>query len=216
MVVPGARKNGFTLPTNLFQVASWVLYAGFIASFYALFNLYPDTTGRAIWGTLFGVAAAATGIFAVIATAKDPADQRIYAPAGLPSTAVVPGHLYCNMCQRHVHETSKHCASCLKCVENFDHHCIWLNSCVGARTYKYFFGLLSSAAVMLPIIIAIVIYLIVEFARSPDAFGDRVRSFYSFLPGGVYFGIALFMLVVVLVAWIMVMQLFSFHVYLSA
>lgn len=31
---------------------------------------------------------------------------------------------------------------CGCCVERFDHHCIWINQCVGLNNYKYFLSFL--------------------------------------------------------------------------
>ena len=33
-------------------------------------------------------------------------------------------------------KSAKHCRICDKCVNGFDHHCKWLNTCVGKRNYK--------------------------------------------------------------------------------
>lgn len=40
-----------------------------------------------------------------------------------------------------------HCNICNNCVINFDHHCVWLGTCIGRRNYKmfiYFVSLLAS------------------------------------------------------------------------
>lgn len=48
----------------------------------------------------------------------------------------------CDSCKIEKPARSKHCRTCDHCVEKFDHHCIWLNQCVGRRNYKWFLSFL--------------------------------------------------------------------------
>ena len=48
----------------------------------------------------------------------------------------------CILCRSNIKITSKHCKKCDKCIEEFDHHCNWLNNCVGKDNYIWFYVLL--------------------------------------------------------------------------
>ena len=39
--------------------------------------------------------------------------------------------LFCESCHSHVNINSRHCRQCSRCVSKFDHHCIWINNCIG-------------------------------------------------------------------------------------
>lgn len=46
---------------------------------------------------------------------------------------------------------TRHCRQCNKCIQQFDHHCTWLNNCVGQSNYRLFFSLLMTIGVALTV-----------------------------------------------------------------
>ena len=44
----------------------------------------------------------------------------------------------CTLCACRVNKNSLHCRYCDKCILRFDHHCHFLNTCIGARNYRWF------------------------------------------------------------------------------
>jgi palmitoyltransferase len=63
--------------------------------------------------------------------------------------------------QAFVQRGSRHCKECCKCVLNFDHHCKWVNNCIGSRNYTPFMVLLTSVCTMLAVQIAAGVQLLV-------------------------------------------------------
>lgn len=49
---------------------------------------------------------------------------------------------YCLMCNVFKPERCHHCSVCGRCVLNMDHHCPWVNNCIGFWNRKYFILLL--------------------------------------------------------------------------
>jgi hypothetical protein len=59
-----------------------------------------------------------------------------------------PG-LSCRTCHFEKPARSKHCKICKVCVIRQDHHCIWINNCVGYGNYHWFMLILWSVGVLL-------------------------------------------------------------------
>ncbi|CAD8085803.1 unnamed protein product [Paramecium sonneborni] len=84
-------------------------------------------------------------LFWFITTKIDPTDPEIYHQYRLKAQKAkyqTKLNCYCKICLAFVKGPSKHCKSCNRCTDQFDHHCIWLNNCIGSQNYKFFFILM--------------------------------------------------------------------------
>lgn len=60
----------------------------------------------------------------------------------------------CTYCELIKSETSFHCLFCGRCTELFDHHCPFINNCLGYRNYRYFLIFIFSYFLFLCVVTA--------------------------------------------------------------
>ncbi|CAO2832689.1 unnamed protein product [Amaranthus hypochondriacus] len=59
-----------------------------------------------------------------------------------PYDNVIFSERECSTCKILKPARSKHCTVCDRCVARFDHHCGWMNNCIGEKNTRYFMAFL--------------------------------------------------------------------------
>ncbi|ALC38541.1 CG17075, partial [Drosophila busckii] len=174
----GRRLHGLQLPLHPLQLFGWLVLLLFaLASYWLLIPAFHAP----IQGPLYGLI---TGLYLVhivahlTALLTDPADKelrrvhrndRIVPEFDRSKHGHVIEHGRCHLCNiKTSTPRTKHCSVCNKCVGKFDHHCKWLNHCIGSRNYVAFLMCVVSAVLATLVIVAAVIGQIVLYYVQPE------------------------------------------------
>ncbi|XP_056626170.1 palmitoyltransferase ZDHHC15B isoform X2 [Triplophysa dalaica] len=110
---------------------------------------------------------------------------------------------FCDRCQVLKPDRCHHCSVCETCVLKMDHHCPWVNNCVGFSNYKFFLLFLSYSMLYCVFVASTVFQYFIKFwvGELPNA----SAKFH-----------VLFLLFVALMFFVSLMFLFGYHCWLVA
>lgn len=152
------RVNGLQLPLHPQQVVGWIALLGVSLGTFAVLIPYLGGYIQPAASVLLGLTFALHFGAHLVALLLDPAEHELRVKNN-KNCIFVPEfdrtkhrHVIengrCHLCNIDAKDNrTKHCSICNKCVENFDHHCKWLNNCIGGRNYPAFIVSVVSAVV---------------------------------------------------------------------
>ena len=167
------RRSGLTSPLDIFQILSWLFY--FLCSSFVIYAIIKHQTGWKfiIWTSAKSLLSLAVITSTIMSVFSDPTDENFYEDPKPETENNQSPHPttnrtslgYCEYCEKIVLKESKHCKRCDRCIREFDHHCRFVNQCVGVRNYKTFFTLVSILSLDLCTMSAFVIIDSIYFFR---------------------------------------------------
>ncbi|CAL4914540.1 unnamed protein product [Urochloa decumbens] len=130
---------------------SWVFYVAIIGVTYFIivqtsFEYIPGYYVSG-WHRYFSIVAVAVGaILFVLTSFSDPgtvtAENVSQYVSAYPYDNIIFVEKECSTCKITRPARAKHCRICDKCVARFDHHCGWMNNCIGEKNTRYFVAFL--------------------------------------------------------------------------
>ncbi|KAG4074080.1 hypothetical protein HA402_014285 [Bradysia odoriphaga] len=89
----------------------------------------------------------------------------------------------CTRCETYRPPRAHHCRICKRCIRKLDHHCPWINNCVGERNQKYFLQFLVYVGILAIYSVALVVgsWIYPCDTCSPDLPESQTRMLHSVL-----------------------------------
>lgn len=220
MQLPYIHHHGWSERPNCSQLLSYAICLYCVATYCAM--ILPITPLRAtVPLTLLYIGMTICAVrYGYLCTCTDPTDTAVLAER----KASKRGESFdsreftqiCTLCRTHVHDQSKHCGACNRCVDGFDHHCRWVNNCIGRRNFRMFVGLVVALEAELALQVAAGVYTLQGCLWSQEV-KNQLKSVYSpsYFAFQAYIAALALFLLTSLILLLTNTQLLLFHCYLS-
>ncbi|KAK9073813.1 hypothetical protein SSX86_006407 [Deinandra increscens subsp. villosa] len=121
---------------------------------------------------------------------KNTADDEPLLKIEIPDPALLAGNWtqLCATCKIVRPLRAKHCSTCERCVEQFDHHCPWVSNCVGKKNKWDFVGFLVLEVFAMALTGGVALTRIVTDPLAPSSFGAWLQHV-----GNQHMGVLLFL-----------------------
>lgn len=122
------------------------------------------------------------------------------------------GYKWCSTCRIVRPPRASHCSDCDNCVLRFDHHCPFVNNCVGQRNYIFFMGFTTSVCFLTLFVIPALIWFFIH--RSMDGSEKDEQAEDSAHSEDVIKGVLITIAAAAGLAALLVMGLWGYHIFL--
>jgi len=176
------------------------LFSAFLGPSIGLYDFSNDDHGLQVLSVLRFIILAIGVVCFIRFSSIDPGTNPQSGRNGLPAFC------RCRYCDEwYSGELRKHCFDCNKCVVGFDHHCQYLNQCVGASNYVPWLGLIGALCCTMWIEVGINCYSLNDFQK------HSITRMSVDLGDDLYMTISIACLMLELLLGLFSVDLFSFH-----
>jgi palmitoyltransferase len=206
------KRHGFMCPLHPLQTCSWVLVVYSMAvCFIVILPLLPDFF-KSGFAVSLSIACVSLLLSALLTTCIDPTDPMAAKRKKPDENAEF--RAFCSICNCRVSLNAKHCGQCNRCVDGFDHHCKWLNNCIGHRNYELFIWTVVSMEVFSILAIIFASITLTHITLDTDDFSERLDSVYSIDHLDTLIGLLAFLLLINGLIFMANGHLLCFHIWL--
>ena len=128
------RKHGLQRPLDILQIIFILFLIATSSTGYYIGVNESDIEKRVALSILESLMTICLISIYIACTLSDPTDSTYNREIDNASSSFY----LCNLCEAVVDKESIHCLKCNRCVVRFDHHCRWMNNCIGKKNYKKF------------------------------------------------------------------------------